>query len=146
MLIFRTVSDTVTKPSQKQSFLGVFIVKIGVNQLIPSQEKLGVIFIFFRCVLLVRFNGDRVGQRQQKKRVAFKRQLPLKYYKSVRFTLQEPMQYQRRQQQQHLPQGCCLWRVMAAFVANVSELPFTHLHITCPMPRKPIVQQIRGNL
>ena len=37
----------------------LFIVKIGVNQLIPSQEKLG---LFFRCVLLVCFNGDRVGE------------------------------------------------------------------------------------
>jgi hypothetical protein len=32
---------------------------------------------------------------------------------------------------------CCLWRVMAAFVANVSELPFTHLHITCPILKEP---------
>lgn len=34
--------------------------------------------------------------KQKIKRVALKRQLSLKYYKSVRFTLQEPMQYQRR--------------------------------------------------
>ena len=39
---------------------------------------------------------------------------------------------------------CCLWRVMAAFVANVSELPFTHLHITCPIPRKPIISTCAG--
>ncbi len=39
---------------------------------------------------------------------------------------------------------CCLWRVMAAFVVNVSELPFTHLHITCPIPRKPIISTCAG--
>ena len=37
---------------------------------------------------------------------------------------------------EHQPLGCCLWRVMAAFVVNVSELPFTHLHITCPIPQE----------
>ena len=36
------------------------------------------------------------------------------------------------------------WRVMATFVVNVSKLPFTHLHITCPMPRKPIISTCAG--
>ena len=49
-----------------------------------------------------------------------------------------------RRQQLHQPLGCCLWRVMAAFVVNVSELPFTHLHITCPIPRKPIISTCAG--
>ena len=40
---------------------------------------------------------------------------------------------------------CCLWRVIAAFVANVSKLPFTHLHITCPMPRKLIIFGVCGS-
>ena len=43
MSIFWTVSNTVAKPSQNIYFCGIFRVKIRVNQLIPSQEKLGVI-------------------------------------------------------------------------------------------------------
>ena len=44
----------------------------------------------------------------------------------------------------HLPSGCCLRRVMAAFVVNVNKFPFTHLRITCPMPRKPIISTCAG--
>ena len=40
--------------------------------------------------------------------------------------------------------GCCLWRVTAAFIVN-GRLPFTHLHITRLMPRKPIIFGVCGN-
>lgn len=33
---------------------------------------------------------------------------------------------------------------MAAFVVNVNEFPFTHLRITCPIPRKPIISTCAG--
>ena len=33
---------------------------------------------------------------------------------------------------------------LATFVVNVSKLPFTHLHITCLVPQKPIISTRAG--